>query len=57
MLAGAVKTEIVAHDPSVKLGLPVFVQGELNVGKQEAAYAEVQLGEFETQVIVLRQGA
>jgi CheY-specific phosphatase CheX len=55
VLAGMVKTTMAAHDPSLKLGLPIVVHGQVERGTDsEMAVSKVSLGPVEARLIVLR---
>ncbi len=57
MFAGGVKARIQPRDPSVKLGLPMFVQGQLTPGGHgERVAAGLSLGPIRGQVVVVCQG-
>lgn len=56
IVAGKVKSKMVAHDPSLRLGLPMFVLGEIRVTDgMEKASAMAQLGPVECELLVFRQ--
>jgi len=54
--AGKVKSRMVVRDGSLKLGLPMFVQGQVGYGEStERAAADVMLGPVPCQVLVYRR--
>jgi len=55
MLAGGVKTRLVEQDPEIKLGLPLFVDGKIELsGSMEARTAQVTMGTVNAAILVLR---
>ena len=57
ILAGKVKSKMTARDPSLKLGLPIFVSGTVGHGEgTEKAMADVMIGPVPCQLQVFRQG-
>lgn len=54
IIAGGVKSRMVQVDPSVKLGLPVFIQGRIMATpQQERIVSIIQLGPVEARLVVL----
>jgi CheY-specific phosphatase CheX len=57
IVAGKVKSRMVARDGSLKLGLPLFVQGQVGMGEEtERVSADVLLGPVPCQLLVFRRG-
>ena len=57
IVAGGVKTRMVERDPTLKMGLPVFVEGRIkNSASQESAITELVTGGVKVHLMVLRQG-
>ena len=55
IVGGGVKTRMAQYDPSLKLGLPLFIDGRiLASGQFEEAGVGVSLGPINAQLIVLR---
>lgn len=56
IVAGKVKSRMVARDGSLKLGLPIFVQGQVGLGDStEKANAEVRIGPVPCRLLVYRR--
>lgn len=54
--AGKVKSRMVVRDGSLKLGLPIFVQGQVGLGDStEKATAEVRIGPVPCRLLVYRR--
>ena len=54
--AGKVKSRMVVRDGSLKLGLPMFVQGQVGLGEStERAAADVLVGPVPCQLVVYRR--
>ncbi|HYJ31957.1 MAG TPA: chemotaxis protein CheX [Candidatus Binatia bacterium] len=54
--AGKVKSRMVVRDGSLKLGLPIFVQGQVGLGEStEKATAEVPIGPVPCRLLVYRR--
>jgi len=54
--AGKVKSRMVVRDGSLKLGLPMFVQGQVGLGEStERAAADVLIGPVPCQLVVYRR--
>jgi hypothetical protein len=54
--AGKVKSRMVVRDGSLKLGLPMFVQGQVGLGEgTERAAADVLVGPVPCQLVVYRR--
>jgi chemotaxis phosphatase CheX-like protein len=54
--AGKVKSRMVVRDGSLKLGLPMFVQGPVGLGEHtERASADVMVGPVPCQLVVYRR--
>jgi hypothetical protein len=54
--AGKVKSRMVVRDGSLKLGLPIFVQGQVGLGEStEKATAEVRIGPVPCRLMVYRR--
>lgn len=54
--AGKVKSRMVVRDGSLKLGLPIFVQGQVGLGEStEKATAEVRIGPVPCRLLVYRR--
>ena len=55
IVAGKVKSRLAERDGSLRLGLPLFIQGEIQVTAQmEKATAEVRIGPVDCQLQVYR---
>jgi len=56
IIAGKVKSRVFERDPSLRLGLPMFIKGEMQVGGGlERQGAELQLGPVACQLVVYRR--
>jgi CheY-specific phosphatase CheX len=56
IVAGKVKSKMTAHDPTLRLGLPMFVLGEIRVTDgMEKASAMTRLGPVECELMVFRR--
>jgi hypothetical protein len=54
--AGKVKSRMVVRDGSLKLGLPMFVQGQVGLGEStERASVDVMVGPVPCQLVVYRR--
>lgn len=54
--AGKVKSRMVVRDGSLKLGLPIFVQGQVGLGEStEKAAADVRIGPVPCRLLVYRR--
>jgi hypothetical protein len=54
--AGKVKSRMVVRDGSLKLGLPIFVQGQVGLGEStERATADVVIGPVPCRLLVYRR--
>lgn len=54
--AGKVKSRMVVRDGSLKLGLPIFVQGQVGLGEStEKAVADVRIGPVPCRLLVYRR--
>lgn len=54
--AGKVKSRMVVRDGSLKLGLPIFVQGQVGMGEStERAAADVRIGPVPCRLLVYRR--
>ena len=54
--AGKVKSRMVVRDGSLKLGLPIFVQGQVGIGDStERASADVRIGPVPCRLLVYRR--
>lgn len=54
--AGKVKSRMVVRDGSLKLGLPIFVQGQVGLGEStEKATAQVRIGPVPCRLLVYRR--
>jgi CheY-specific phosphatase CheX len=54
--AGKVKSRMVVRDGSLKLGLPIFVQGQVGLGEStERASADVMIGPVPCKLLVYRR--
>lgn len=54
IIAGGVKSRMVSIDASVKLGLPVFIQGRIMATpQQECIVSVIELGPVEARLVVL----
>lgn len=54
--AGKVKSRMVVRDGSLKLGLPIFVQGQVGLGENtERASADVMIGPVPCKLLVFRR--
>jgi len=54
--AGKVKSRMVVRDGSLKLGLPIFVQGQVGLGDStEKATADVRIGPVPCRLLVYRR--
>lgn len=54
--AGKVKSRMVVRDGSLKLGLPIFVQGQVGLGEStEKATADVRIGPVPCRLLVYRR--
>ena len=57
IVAGKVKSRMAARDGSLKLGLPLFVQGQVGMGDEtERLSADVLVGPVPCQLLVFRRG-
>lgn len=55
MIAGTVKTQLREHGLSVRLGLPMFCRGQVEVSKgSQHRYFDVKIGDVETVCVVHR---
>ncbi len=55
ILAGKVKSRMITRDPSLKLGLPIFIVGEIQMtGNLERGAADVSLGPVPCRLLVFR---
>ncbi len=55
ILAGKVKSRLASRDGSLKLGLPIFITGQIQVTENmERAAANVELGPVNCQLLVFR---
>ncbi|HEY3216106.1 MAG TPA: chemotaxis protein CheX [Candidatus Eisenbacteria bacterium] len=55
IVAGKVKSRLAEHDSSLRLGLPLFVQGQIQVTElMERATADVRIGPVDCQLQVYR---
>ncbi|MGH7682334.1 MAG: chemotaxis protein CheX [Candidatus Eiseniibacteriota bacterium] len=55
IVAGKVKSRLAARDKSLKLGLPIFITGQIQVtDTMERAVANVELGPVPCQLLVFR---
>jgi CheY-specific phosphatase CheX len=56
IVAGKVKSRMVTRDGSLKLGLPIFVQGQVGLGEStEKANADVRIGPVPCRLLVYRR--
>jgi CheY-specific phosphatase CheX len=56
ILAGMVKSRLSEICCDLNIGLPLFMDGQIEPSiNQEAGAVELQLGEIDTQVVVVRQ--
>jgi len=54
IVAGGVKSRMIAIDPSIKLGLPVYIQGRvMATPQQERIVSVIELGPIEARLVVL----
>lgn len=55
MLGGGVKNRLVAREPKLQLGLPIFIDGKIQAGAHaETAVGNVSLGTIPVTVLVIR---
>jgi len=55
IIAGKVKSAMVSHDPTLRLGLPMFIVGQVRLTEQmERTVGEVRLGPVDCQLHVYR---
>jgi len=56
IIAGMVKTKMDKINPKINIGLPVFLNGNIQPShQQEAGAIEIKIGDVETQIVVIRR--